>query len=107
MAPRNSGALVIGFRKEDERRYAARRALEARAVGRFIRTPSGAVVPASGVVNMRAADLDCNILAGACVSCGAGVFLNSLGYSAVLEKDADVACMDCESRYSAEITRSL
>jgi hypothetical protein len=56
---------------------------------------------------MRAQDLDCEILAGSCVSCGAGVFLNKLGYSAVLEKDADVCCMQCEDRYSAEISRSL
>lgn len=104
---RNSGALVIGYRKDDERRYALRRAAESQAIGRFIRGPGGMIVPASGVVNMRAADLDCNILAGSCISCGTGVYLNSLGYSAVLEKDADVCCMECEDRYSAEITRSL
>jgi hypothetical protein len=107
MAPRNSGALVVGYRLEDPRRYAERRAAESRARGRFIRTPSGALVPAEGVVRMRARDLDCEIDAGRCISCGQAVYLNSLGYSAVLERDADVCCMQCEDRYSADITRSL
>lgn len=104
---RNAGALVVGFRKGDVRRFAVRRAMESRARGKLIRTPSGMLVPAEGVVNIRPQDLDCNTVGGRCVSCGADVYLNQLGYSAVLEKDADVACMECEDRFGAEITRSL
>jgi hypothetical protein len=102
---RNAGALVIGYRREDERRFVQVRAAALRP--RYVRHPSGAIVPLAGVVKRETSDLDCTIDAGRCISCGHAVYLNSLGYSAVLEKDADVACMECEDRYAAELTRSL
>lgn len=97
MAPRNSGALVVGYRKEDERR--------------FVRDMPAGFDPGSRLfLPARRIDLGefrCEIDAGTCISCGARVFLNHWGYSAVLEKDADVVCFDCEDRYSADITRGL
>lgn len=105
MAERRSGALVVGYRKEDPRRHVRARAAAIRPG--LIRTPSGLVVPSSGVVRRPEHELDCNHAAGACISCGRTVYLNSLGMSALHEKDADVCCMECEDRYSAEMTRSL
>lgn len=45
--------------------------------------------------------------AGRCISCGRDVYVNAYGLSAIVERDADVCCDDCEHRYSADINRSL
>ena len=99
---RNSGALVVGYRKEDQRRFS-------RIVGGRSFRVGGMVVPVLGA--SRTLTLEgpyrCDIVGGKCISCGRDVYLNQLGYSAVLEKDADVVCMECEDRYSADITRAL
>lgn len=99
---RNSGALVIGYRKEDLRRF------QREVPGGVLRF-GGRVVPVIGA--RRTLTLEgpyrCDIIGGKCISCGRDVYLNQLGYSAVLEKDADVCCMECEDRYSADISRSL
>lgn len=101
MAPRNSGALVIGFRRDDQRRYS--RAIPTSWVpGRH-----GGLTRVPAQVVKLPLDLQCHIQAGSCVGCGATVYLNQLGYSAVRERDADVCCMECEDRYSADISRSL
>ncbi len=87
MAPRNSGALVVGYAKGDSRRFEVRHA--------------------SGLVTLEDTPWERSIVGGSCLSCGRDVYMNHLGYSAVLENDADVVCQDCEDRYAADITRSL
>ena len=100
--PRNAGALVIGFRKGDPRRNVYARAAEERARQRA----SGILLP-PGVVRLERHELDANIVGGKCIGCNQDVYLNSLGMSAVREKDADVACLECETHYGAELTYSL
>lgn len=100
MAPRNSGALVVGFRKEDPRRHV--RDVPYREI-----VAGGQRIPLLGARVRLTDSLECTIVGGRCISCSREVYLNQMGYSAVIEKDADVVCMDCEDRYSAEITRSL
>ncbi len=75
MGEARSHAIVIGFRKEDLRRF-----------------------------QMRPAAL---VDAGKCIGCSHHVYLNWLGVSAIRERDADVCCDECESRYHAEINRAL
>lgn len=98
--PRNSGALVVGYRREDLRRF--QRDMPYRQV-----VAGGLAVPLLGARVKLTGDLQCNTIGGRCISCGHDVYLNRMGYSAVLEKDADVCCMECEDRYSAEMTRQL
>lgn len=98
--PRNSGALVVGYRKDDLRRHV-------RAVPGTVIRAGGRVVPILGRTVRLEGEYECTIVGGRCISCGCDVYLNRWGYSAVLEKDADVACMECESRYSADMTKSL
>ena len=102
---RNAGALVIGYRREDDRRFVAVRARRARRG--WITTPSGLAVRSEGTVNVTSSELDCTLVGGRCISCGADVYVNRLGASAIVEKDADVACMQCEDRYASDMTRSL
>ena len=103
MAERGAGALVIGFRREDERRFA--RVVKPSAV----RTAFGQAVllgTRPQVITLPP-ELQANMNGGPCISCGHDVYLNRLGWSALVERDADVCCMGCEDRYSAEITRAL
>ncbi len=100
---RDSGDLVVGYRRYDERRFV-------RVIRRAsIRTAFGSVpILGSRDATVRLPpDLECNLNGGPCISCHQDVYLNRLGWSALVEKDADVCCMDCEDRYSAEITRAL
>jgi len=103
-AERRSGALVVGFRRDDPRRMARARAAAARRAP--IWTPYGPA-PSEGIVRRELSELDCTLMGGYCVGCGCAVYLNTLGISAVRERDADVACSECESLYGADITRSL
>lgn len=100
--PRNSGALVVGFRREDERRFA--RVAQPEAMIGNTRIPLLGQRPR---VYRLPTELQCNLNGGACISCGRDVYLNRSGYSALIEKDADVCCTECEDRYSAEMTKSL
>ena len=47
------------------------------------------------------------IRGGRCVSCRAEVFVNSFGASALRERDADVICMNCDSREGSSVDRSM
>jgi hypothetical protein len=97
---RGGDAFVVGFRHEDPRRFVRHRvAISPRP--RLIRTPSGMLVPSSGVVARNEHDLDCEIMAGKCIGCGHDVYLNALGMSALYERDADVCCMQCEADYDS------
>lgn len=98
---RNSGALVVGYRKGDPRRYVQRRTSEARAKA----ARSGLWLP--GTVEMERHELDCHTIAGRCIGCNQDVYVNSLGMSAVREKDADVCCLQCETNYGADLTNSI
>lgn len=100
--PRNSGALVVGFRKEDPRRNIHARA----ALERARQRASGLILP-PGVVRMEDHELDASIIGGKCIGCNRDVYLNRLGMSAVREKDADVCCVECEQGYGADLTYSL
>lgn len=48
-----------------------------------------------------------NIPAGLCISCGRMCFVNPSGAAAIRDRDADVCCIECESRYTADINASL
>lgn len=48
-----------------------------------------------------------DILGGKCISCGCGVYLRRSGADFLRGRDADLCCTICESRYDAEIMRSL
>lgn len=100
MAARNSGALVVGYRREDRRRHV-------RDIPYRVVQAGGVRVPLLGARVRLTGAMECNRIGGRCISCGHDVYLNEMGFSAVLEKDADVCCMECEDRYSAEMTRSL
>lgn len=70
-------ALVIGYRKEDVRRFTEK------------------FPPATIDAGPCIAD------------CGRHVFFNASGISAVRDRDADVCCLQCEYQFAADINRSM
>lgn len=100
MAERGADAIVVGYRKDDPRRSVGERARLQRP--QVVLGPGGRRIPLLGRVQVETVDLDCRILAGSCISCGRGVYVNALGYSAVVERDADVVCAECEPEVFAD-----
>jgi hypothetical protein len=47
------------------------------------------------------------VRAGRCVDCRAEVFVNIFGASALIERDADVICANCDAREGALVDREL
>lgn len=98
MSPRNAGALVVGFLKDDPRRFEV-------PVPAHVHPISGLFIPARVVRLTGMSERD--VIAGKCISCNADVYVNQSGMSAVIEKDADVCCQHCHDRWPADIDYSL